>query len=152
MKPTVASLAGLIVAGFAATLSVAPSFAASASAPAGKATYQKERSDCDAGKTAQDRATCLKEAGAAADERKRNRLDNSGSLPQNATDRCNALAGTEQADCLARVKGTASGQQRTTTSGSVGGGGVIKETTTTTTVGSPTIVTVPGSSASAPSK
>jgi len=64
----------------------------------------------------------------------------------------NALAGTEKADCLARVKGTASGQQRTTTSGSVGGGGVIKETTTTTTVGSPTIVTVPGSSASAPSK
>ena len=104
-------------------------------------------------KTAQDRATCLKEAGAAADERKRNRLDNSGSLPQNAADRCNALTGAERSDCLARVKGASGANQRTTTSGSVAGGGVMKETTTTTTVGSPTIVTLPApSSASAPGK
>ena len=152
MKPTVASLGALVLAGLA-SMAGSAAFAASASAPAAKATYLKERADCEAGKTAQDRATCLKEAGAAADERKRNRLDNSGSLPQNAADRCNALTGAERSDCLARVKGSSSANQRTTTSGSVAGGGVMKETTTTTTVGSPTVVTVPApASASAPGK
>ncbi|HEX2542094.1 MAG TPA: hypothetical protein VHM00_13540 [Caldimonas sp.] len=152
MNRFISSLAGSALIGVAALLA-SPAFAASASAPAGKAAYTKERADCEAGRTAQDRATCLKEAGAAADERKRNRLDNSGSLPQNAAERCNALTGTEKSDCLARAKGTSTGNQKTTTSGSVGGGGVIKETTTTTTVGSPTIVIVPGgSAASGPTK
>lgn len=149
MKPTVASISALALIGLA-SLS-APAFAASASAPAAKATYVKERADCEAGKTAQDRATCLKEAGAAADERKRNGLDNSGSLPQNATDRCSALTGAERSDCLARVKAAPAANQRITKSGSVAGGGVIKETTTTT-VGSPTIVILPGSAASVPGK
>lgn len=151
MKLTAASVSGLALAALAG-IAAAPALAASASAPVAKATYQKERADCEAGRTAQDRATCLKEAGAAADERKRHRLDNSGSLPQNATDRCNALTGAERSDCLARVKGLPAANQRTTTSGSVAGGGVIKETTTTTTVGSPTIVMVPPPAASAPGK
>ena len=152
MKNTAATLCGLVLAGLS-SIAGSPAFAASASAPAAKATYLKERADCETGKTAQDRATCLKEAGAAADERKRNRLDNSGSLPQNAADRCNALTGAERSDCLARVKGASGANQRTTMSGSVAGGGVMKETTTTTTVGSPTIVTLPApSSASAPGK
>jgi hypothetical protein len=151
MKFTAASLSGLALVALAG-VAAGPAFAASASAPAGKATYQKERADCETGKTAQDRATCLKEAGAAADERKRNRLDNSGSLPQNAADRCNALTGAEKTDCLARVKGSPGANQRTTTSGSVAGGGVIKETTTTTTIGSPTVVTIPPPAASAPGK
>ena len=146
------SIPSILLAGVISAFAAAPALAASASAPAAKATYLKERADCEAGKTAQDRATCLKEAGAAADERKRNRLDNSGSLPENAADRCNALSGTEKADCLARAKGTPAPNQRTTTSGSVGGGGVLKETTTTTTVGSPTVVMVPGAAASAPGK
>jgi hypothetical protein len=151
MRFTVASLLGLVLVGLAATAST-PSFAAGASAPAAKTTYVKERADCDAGKTAQDRATCLKEAGAAAEERKRNSLDNSGSATQNATDRCNALPVAERSDCIARIKGPVKANQRTTTSGSVAGGGVLRETTTTT-VGSPTIVMVPpGSAASAATK
>jgi hypothetical protein len=150
MKRTVASLAGLVLVGAAATFASTPTLAASAGAPPAKSSYLKERADCEAGKTAQDRATCLKEAGAAAQERKRNGLDNAGSPTQNATDRCNALPAAERIDCLARVKGSSSAHQRTTTSGSVGGGGVIKETTTTTTVGSPTIVILPGGASSAP--
>ena len=97
-----------------------------------KARYLKERANCETGNTAQDRATCLKEAGAALDEKKKGKLDNSGSPVANATDRCNVLPAKDKADCLARIVGPQGPNQRVTTSGSVEGGGVIRETTTTT--------------------
>ncbi len=148
MIRNIASLAGLVVVGIAAGLAAPPSHGADAT-PA-KSTYVKERADCDAGRTAEDRATCLKEAGAAQDERKRNRLDNSGSMRQNAIERCNTVAPKDKADCLARIEGPSQANQTTTTSGSVAGGGVIRETKTTTT-GQPTIVIIPGApAASAP--
>ena len=76
MLRNIASLAGLLVVGLAAGFASPPAHAADAAASAAaKSTYLKERADCEAGRTAQDRATCLKEAGAAEDERKRNRLD-----------------------------------------------------------------------------
>ena len=149
MLRNIASLAGLVAVGVAAGFASAPAHAADAAASAAaKSTYLKERADCEAGRTAQDRATCLKEAGAAADERKRNRLDNSGSMRQNAIERCNNVAPKDKADCLARIEGPNQPNQKTTTSGSVGGGGVIRETTTTTT-GQPTIVIIPGTPAPA---
>ena len=133
MKLNLASLAGLIVVGAAATYAAAPAHAADAAASAAaKSTYLKERADCEAGRTAEDRATCLKEAGAAQQERKRNQLDNAGSMRQNAIERCNVVAPKDKADCLARIHGPQSANQRVTTSGSVEGGGMIKETTTTT--------------------
>ncbi len=143
-----ASLAGLVAVGVAASLASAPSHSADAT-PA-KATYSKDRADCDAGRTAEDRATCLKEAGAAQVERKRNTLDTNGSTHQNAVDRCNLVAAKDKADCLARIDGPAAANQKTSTSGSVAGGGVLRETTTTTT-GTPTIVVVPAP-APAPAK
>ena len=151
MLRNIASLTGLIAVGVAAGFSSPPAHAADAAAPAAaKSTYLKERADCEAGRTAEDRATCLKEAGAAQEERKRNRLDNNGSLRQNAIDRCNALPAKDRPDCLARIEGPNQPNQKTTTSGSVAGGGVIRETTTTTT-GQPTIVIIPGAApASAP--
>ena len=97
-----------------------------------KARYLKERANCEAGNTTQDKATCLKEAGAALDEKKKGKLDNSGSPVANATDRCNVLPAKDKADCLARIVGPQSPNQRVTISGSVEGGGVIRETTTTT--------------------
>jgi len=97
-----------------------------------KALYLKERANCETGHTAQDRATCLKEAGAALDEKKKGKLDNSGTPVGNATDRCNVLPAKDKADCLARIVGPLSPNQRVTASGSVEGGGVIRETTTTT--------------------
>ncbi|MEO5843727.1 MAG: hypothetical protein ABIQ33_02685 [Caldimonas sp.] len=146
MKTNLASLAGLVAVGAAAYLA-APAHAADAAAPAGaKSAYQKERADCNAGRTAQDRATCLKEAGAALDERKKNRLDNTGSVRQNAIERCNTVAPKDKADCLARVEGPTQPNQTTTTTGSVAGGGVIRETKTTTT-GEPTLVIIPGATA-----
>jgi hypothetical protein len=97
-----------------------------------KALYQKERANCEAGNTTQDKATCLKEAGAALDQKKKGKLDNSGSPVVNATDRCNALPQKDRADCLARIVGPLGPNQKVTATGSVEGGGVIRETTTTT--------------------
>ncbi len=147
MIRNIASLAGLVAVGIAAGLAASPSQGADATAA--KSTYAKERADCDAGRTAEDRATCLKEAGAARAERKRNTLDTEGSTRQNAIDRCNLVAAKDKADCLARIEGPTAANQKTTTSGSVAGGGVLRQTTTTTT-GQPTINVVPAPSASAP--
>ena len=97
-----------------------------------KTLYQKERMNCETGNTQQDKATCLKEAGAALGEKRKGKLDNSGSPVANATDRCNVLPAKDKADCLARITGPLSGNQKVTVSGSVEGGGMIKETTTTT--------------------
>jgi hypothetical protein len=155
VKRSLASLANLaslvapIVVGIAAALPTASSFAGD-NAAAAKSTYEKERADCEAGRTAEDRATCLKEAGAAAAERKRNTLDNTGSARQNAIDRCNLVAPKDKTDCLARIEGPTQSNQKTTTSGSVAGGGVLRETTTTTT-GEPTVIMVPGAPAPAAS-
>ena len=96
------------------------------------AQYLKDRADCESGRTAEDRATCLKEAGAARVERRRNTLDNSGTPVANATDRCKVLPAKDKADCLARVLGPIAPNQSVTSSGSVAGGGVVKETVTTT--------------------
>jgi hypothetical protein len=97
-----------------------------------QARYLKDRANCEAGRTDEDRATCLKEAGAVLEESKRHRLDNNGSPVSNATQRCSALPDKDRAGCLARVVGPNPPNERVTTSGSVAGGGILKETTTTT--------------------
>ena len=148
MKRNLASLTGLAAVGLAAALAAPFAHGADADAAA-RSTYLKERADCEAGRTAEDRATCLKEAGAAQDERKRNRLDNSGSMRQNAIDRCNTVPAKDKADCLARIEGANQPNQKTTTSGSVAGGGILRETTTTTT-GQPTIIMPASPATSAP--
>ncbi|MET3497620.1 hypothetical protein [Variovorax boronicumulans] len=99
---------------------------ASAQAPGTDARMQKERAVCDG--VQQDRAACLREAGAAKQEAARSGL----TTPSPARGQVNALArcaeqpAADQADCEARMKGGA----RTTTEGSVMGGGVIRETET----------------------
>jgi hypothetical protein len=136
-----------LAVGIAAGLAASPSRAVEP-IPATSA-FAKDRADCDAGRTAEDRATCLREAGAARIERKRNTLDTNGSTRQNAIERCNLVAPKDKADCLARIEGPGAANQKTTTSGSVAGGGVLRETTTTTT-GQPTVIVVPAPSASTP--
>ncbi|MEP7302311.1 MAG: hypothetical protein ABI699_12350 [Caldimonas sp.] len=137
-SPRGATLTAIAVAtALVGALASTPLFAAGAATrttdkSSADARYVQERADCEAGRTAEDKATCLKEAGAALVERRRNTLDNSGSPMMNATDRCNVLPAKDKASCLARVLGPATPNTRTTTSGSVSGGGVIKETTTTT--------------------
>ena len=122
-----------VAAALAGAFTAATTFAAEPVATGdAKALYLMERANCQSGNTSQDKATCLKEAGAALDEKRRGRLDNSGSALANATDRCNALPAKDRADCVARIVGPLNPSQKVTGSGSVEGGGVIKETTTTT--------------------
>lgn len=102
--------------------------AASAQAPGTDARAQRERAVCDGNQ--QDRAACLREAGAAQQEGRRDGLTSAGpgSYDQNEMARCQLQPVADRADCEARLKGSSAG--RTTTEGSVMGGGVIRETVT----------------------
>lgn len=90
--------------------------------------YQAEVARCNTGQTQQDRATCMREAGAARDEAGKGNLatPQSTEMVRNATERCKAQPAADQAACLQRIEGTGV----TTTQGSVEGGGVIRETVT----------------------
>lgn len=86
------------------------------------ARYQSERAVCMTGQSNQDRATCLKEAGAALKEAKMGRLSSDQSaFKQNALLRCNALPADERAACQRRIEGDG------TTTGSVRDGGLLRE-------------------------
>ena len=73
-----------------------------------QARYQQDRAACMTGQSNQDRATCLKEAGAALAEARRGNLNDAQG----------------QTDCLARMRGEG------TTEGSVAGGGILREKVT----------------------
>ena len=110
--------AGLM--GASATWAAGPSSAGS--------TYQADRAACMSGHTQESRATCLREAGAAAQARRGDKL----ALPrqnyeQNAMARCKLQPeGLAREACNARIKDTGN----TTVSGSVDGGGLLFETVT----------------------
>lgn len=87
-------------------------------------TIAQERQNCMDGKTNQDRATCLREAGAAKQESQRGNLRDSGDYGSNASKRCAVLPADQKADCERRSMGEGS------VSGSVGSGGVVRELVT----------------------
>ena len=92
-----------------------------------QARYQQDRAACLSGQSGQDRATCLKEAGAALAEARRGNLSDEQSrreLRRNRMDRCNALTGDDRSDCIARMRGEG------TVEGSVSGGGILREKVT----------------------
>ena len=103
------------------------SFGATAAIAAGSssdanARYQAERAVCNSGESNQDRATCLKEAGAALKESKMGRFNSSqDAYKQNALIRCNALPANDRDACQRRIEGEG------TTSGSVRDGGLLRE-------------------------
>ena len=104
-----------------------------------QARYQQERAICLSGQSPQDRATCLKEAGAALAEARRGGLDSdSASFKANQRQRCDQLSGAEQQDCVARMQG------RGSTQGSVSGGGILRELVTRE------VMVPPAAAASAP--
>lgn len=76
----------------------------------------------------QDKAACVREAGAAKQEAARGGLTTNGpgGNQANAMERCQSLPAADKADCEARIRGAAN----SSTSGSVMGGGVIRETVT----------------------
>ena len=91
-----------------------------------QARYEKDRAACIGGKTHQDRATCLKEAGAALESSKRGALaDTSPQYRKNALQRCEKLPEKDRADCRARIDGDS-----TTTSGDALDGGILRERVT----------------------
>jgi len=90
-----------------------------------QARYERERAVCLNGKSNQDQATCLKEAGAARDVARRGLLEEgSPDYRRNQLDRCKALTGEEAKDCRLRMKGAG------TVSGSASAGGIYRELTT----------------------
>jgi hypothetical protein len=107
-------------------LAGAAGVAAQGAAPGTDARAQSERAVC--GGNQQDRAACLREAGAAQEEARRNGLSSAGpsGQDQNSLARCDLQPAAARADCEARIKGTG----QTSTEGSVMGGGVIRETVT----------------------
>jgi hypothetical protein len=88
------------------------------------ATIQKERENCLNGNTSEDRATCLREAGAAKQERQRGSLRDNSDYGANASKRCAALPEAERNDCERRMSGQGSA------SGSVDSGGIVRELVT----------------------
>lgn len=89
-------------------------------------TYRIDRAACMSGKTGQDRATCLQEAGAALSEARRGRLDDGDAqFERNRLVRCDAQPPGDREDCIRRMNGEGF------TSGSVEGGGIYRELSTT---------------------
>jgi hypothetical protein len=90
-----------------------------------QAVYQRDRAACNSGQTSQDRATCLKEAGAALVEARRGGLDDGrGQLERNRLLRCDNQPLQDREDCVRRMNGEGM------TSGSVDGGGILRELVT----------------------
>ena len=121
------SATALVTAGalLSAVMMVAtPAFAAG-SAKSGKsdiqAAYEKERADCLAGRTGQNRQTCLKEAGAARQEAMRGNLKTASTqeLANNALLRCQRVREEDRDDCRMMVHGQG------TRDGSVESGGIL---------------------------
>ena len=122
---------GLCVGSALMALSMASAFAANpkpqAPSPSAEiqARYEQERARCLDGTSNQDRATCLKEAGAARDAARRGLLEQgSATYRRNQMERCNALPTEEAKDCRARMRGQG------TVEGSAQSGGIYRELVT----------------------
>ncbi|SFO88144.1 hypothetical protein SAMN05216567_103172 [Variovorax sp. OK605] len=125
--------------------SVASATVASAAGPrrgdgGGNGIYQQELSVC--GHNQQDRAACIREAGAARQEAARGGLTGAPDYRANALARCGLQQPADRADCEARVLGGA-GNTRAAVDGSVMGGGVIRESVTTTVMPAPVVMPGP---------
>jgi hypothetical protein len=120
-RPTLALL--MLGAVLASASAMAASKTASADA---LAQYQQERAVCTSGQSNQDRATCLREAGAAYAEAKRRALgdEDPAQYKANALKRCAGLPEDDRRDCVARMEGQG------TTSGSAAAGGIYRELVT----------------------
>jgi hypothetical protein len=115
------------VAAVCAAFSVGAISANAATPSTAEQRYQQDRADCLAGKTAENRKTCLIEAAAALQAARKHDLTTPTpeQIAANERKRCDAQSGDDKKDCLKRIAGI-----DTTVSGSVAGGGDIKETVT----------------------
>jgi hypothetical protein len=113
----------LVTTGVLAFSSAALPAAEPGVATGARKAYMDERARCMSIADAEDRKTCLREAGAALDEAKRGRLgEGEAGFEQNKFARCAVHKNAEDRDfCERRMKGEG------TTTGSVEGGGILRE-------------------------
>ena len=84
--------------------------------------YKQDRAVCASAQPYEDRAACLREAGAVLNEAKRGiKGGDSSAYERNRLIRCDALGDADREDCLRRMRGEG------TVSGSVESGGVYRE-------------------------
>src|SRR5436305_3705728 len=93
------------LAACAAMLGLASASALARAPDAAQSRYEAERAVCMHGLSNQDKATCLKEAGAALQEARRGRLPGTDQreLEQNRLARCEAQKGADRDDCVMRM-------------------------------------------------
>jgi hypothetical protein len=117
------SVLALLSTGALIAATSAAAAGASANMSEAQARYQQDRAACMSGATNQDRATCLREAGAALVEARRNGLTSSSDSQyvQNRMDRCVPLPAADQEDCVRRMNGEG------IVKGSVEEGGIYRE-------------------------
>lgn len=121
--------AAILTAG--AVLCAAPALAAdNATLSHARAAYQRDRALCNSGQSNEDRATCLKEAGAAYEAAKRGQLlsDDPAQYARNALERCNAQPPQDRRECRRRIQGDA------IIDGSVDEGGILRKEVTYETI------------------
>lgn len=129
MKAPRIRLAWHPIAAFAAALWTGAALAASGAAASAQADaqdrYAQDAKACKSGRTAQDTATCLKEARNARAARKNDPLaTDRRTLEANSLRRCDVFDGEAKAACIVRL--SAHGKA----SGSVAGGGVLRQAET----------------------
>lgn len=103
-----------------ALLVVAATVAASENLSDAQARYHADRAACMSGASNENRATCLREAGAALQEAKRGRLrdGDASQYEQNRLIRCNPLPQEDRGDCVRRMHGEGTTQGSAQTGGS----------------------------------
>ena len=122
---TIASLA-LPATAVAALLFAGMAAAAGGELSDAQARYRQDRAACMSGQSNEDRATCLREAGAALQAAKRGRLgDDQGSYEQNRLLRCDRVPARDREDCVRRMNGEG------IVKGSAESGGTYRELRTT---------------------
>jgi len=128
----------LLVLGVA--LGCAPALAADKTGTTdAQARYWQDRAVCTSGRSNQDRATCLREAGAALAQARREGLDDSpAQYERNALQRCEALPANDRQACAARMHGQG------TTTGSAASGGIYRELVTREIVSPSTVAPIGG--------
>jgi hypothetical protein len=111
---------GLALCAAAFFLGATPAFAAGKVSEA-QATYNRDRAECMTRTDREDRATCLREAGAALQEAKRGGLTNEQSqLEKNRLARCDNQPAKDRDECVRRMN-------EGTVTGSVKSGAVVRE-------------------------
>lgn len=110
----------LCVAGLAWAAGAAQAADTSSSA---QSQHQQDIATCKSGASGQPLETCLREAGAARQERERQNLsaESPEQLRQNELARCNRLPESQRATCVAKMTSP------TDVQGSVQGGGVLRK-------------------------